>query len=255
MLGARAWVQALRDPEWPAWWAEMYACAMDFWLTLAYLNNAGDDEWNAYNLYQGRNTTYRFGSLQGAHPVAPGMIVLVCENPWYPLKVWVQETETMAELDEPRFGFVHSCAFDEKRDAWRVAIVVNLSRAGHVWEHPVWGVAYREIQRVEWYCQQFGAVVPYVLGEEAASVLSDSHAGDEDRLHAFVLWLKHYETSCSWSETATVGRDDVDAGALPLLNTRATGRWARLSCWGVWVWAPAAVAVIATAVNWHWKRV
>ena len=92
------------------------------------------------------------------------------------------------------------------------------------------GVAYREIQRVEWYCQQFGAVVPYVLGEEAASVLFDWHARDEDRLHAFVLWLKQYETSCSWSETATVGKDDVYAGALPLLDTRATSRWARLSC-------------------------
>ena len=119
----------------------------------------------------------------------------------------------------------------------------------------MWGVAYKEIQHAEWYCQQFGAVVPYVLGEEAASVLSDSHAGDEDRLHAFVLWLKQYETSCSWSETATVGKDDVDVGALPLVDTRATSRRARLSCWGVWVWAPAAVAVIATAVNWHWKRV
>jgi len=137
MLGARAWVEALGDPEWPAWWPEMYACAMDFWLTLAYVD-AGDDEWNAYNLYQGSNRTYRFGSMQGAHPVASGMIVVVCENPWYPLKVWVEETKTMAELDEPRFGFVHSCAFDEQREAWEVAIVVNLSRAEHVWEHPVW---------------------------------------------------------------------------------------------------------------------
>lgn len=250
MLGARAWAEQLRDPDWPAWWAEMYACAMDFWLTLAYLNNVGDDQWNAYNLYQGRDTTYRFGRLQGAHPVASGMIVVVCENPWYPLKVWVQETETMALLDEPRFGFVHTCAFDEKRDAWQVAIVVNLSRAGHAWEHPVWGVAYKEIHRVEWYCHQFGAVVPYVLGEEAASVLSNWEASDEDRLHAFVLWLKHYETPCSWSETGTICKDDVDVGALPLLDTRATRRWARLPSWNAWVWVPAAVAALATGVYW-----
>ena len=243
MLGARAWVEALRDPLFPASWAEMYACAMDFWLTLAYLNNTGDDEWNAYNLYQGREMTYRFGSLQGAHPVTPGLIVVLCDNPWYPLKVWVQEAKLMVELDEPRFGFVHSCLFDEDRDAWQVAIVANLSRAEHVWEHPVWGMAYMEIKRVEWYCQQFGAVVPYVLGEEAASVLSNWRASDEDRLHAFVLWLKHYETSCSWSETATTGKDDVNIGMLPLLDTRKTCSWARLGSWNAWMWAPAAVVV------------
>lgn len=246
MLQAPAWVHALSDP----WWPEMYAFAMDFWLTLSYLNDSSDGDWGAYNLYNGQEMAFRFGSLQRAYPVAPGLIVLLCRNPWYPLKFWVQESKTITELNETTFGFVHSCVFDQDRDAWQVAIVANLNSAETLWEHPVWGIAYVEIQRVEWYCQQFGPVVPYALGEEAASVLSNFKASDEDRLHAFVLWLQHTDTSCSWSETATIGKHDVDVGVLPLLDIGKTRGWVSSTCCNAWVCAPAAVALLATAVYW-----
>ena len=162
MLGARAWVEALQDPEWPAWWAEMYACAMDFWLTLAYLK-PGEDEWNAYNLYQGRNTRYRFGSLQGAHRRA-----------WHDcggMRKPLVSAQGLGGRDQD-----HGAT--RRAEVWLGALVCVRRAArsvggGHSCQPqprgarlgaPSVGVAYREIQRVEWYCQQFGAVVPYVLG-------------------------------------------------------------------------------------------
>ena len=119
-------------------------------------------------------------------------------------------------LPGERLGFVYSCLFDEREDAWHAVILCNVLQDDAHWPDPVWGIVRYRIGRIDWYCQQFRGVEPY---DRPYKVAGDITQGPlERRLQSFVWYVQNLgdDTDSDVDSLAeSVDAMDVNLGLFP----------------------------------------
>lgn len=128
------------------------------------------------------------------------MIVELGANPYYDHWVGFPLNGPTMLLAGDRLGFVYSCVFDERDDAWHAVILCNMHGQPHDMTDPVWGVVRHRIARIEWYCQQFRGVLPWDRAFKAPGDITQGPL--EGRLRSFLWYMQ------------TIGEDtdsDVDS--------------------------------------------
>jgi hypothetical protein len=160
--------------------------------------------------------TYDFGGIDKAERLLPGMIVSLGVNPHYDHWVSFPWTGETMRLHDTRYGFVYSCVFDERADAWDAVILCNMRGAPLDVTDPVWGVVRHRVARIDWYCQQFRGIEPRDRPNKAPGDITQGPL--EDRLRSFLWYMQNidYDTDSDVDSLAeSVDGTEVYVGIAP----------------------------------------
>ena len=194
MLDTPGWRALCADlQELRAWEREARLNDVTWWL-----HDDGTHEFHCYSLYRyhcgglpyvvADERCYDFGCMGNADRLMPGMIVELGANPYYDHWVSFPLNGPTMLLAGDRLGFVYSCVFDERDDAWHAVILCNMHGQPHDMTDPVWGVVRHRIARIEWYCQQFRGVLPWDRPYKAPGDITQGPL--EGRLRSFLWYMQ-----------------------------------------------------------------